>query len=108
MARQYEAMVKAERALRRGEIDRESGGNRHWRQSDPTGNAAISIAMHSKADKIRAIEESVQAAGPGIYTWLLRGVTQGKTFEQLNPPCGRAQFYQARRRFFMELDRRLA
>lgn len=108
IARQYDSMIKAERKLRRGEIDRPEGGNQTWRQPDPTGNAAIGIAMKSNAHKIKAIEESVQAAGPEIYTWLLRNVTRGETYEQLHPPCGRAQFYAAHRRFFAELDARIA
>ena len=107
IAMQYDAMVKAEKALRRGEVDRQGSGNQTWRQSDPTGNAAIGIAMRSNAHRIRAIEEAVTAAGPGIYTWLLRNVTRGETYEKLGPPCGRVQFYAARRRFYMELDTRL-
>ena len=108
IARQYDAMVKAEKALRRGEVDRAEGGNRSWRRPDPTGNAAIGIAMKSNAHRIKAIEEAAQVAAPGLYAWLLRNVTRGETYEKLNPPCGRAQFYAAHRRFFMELDARLA
>ena len=100
-------MVRAEKKLRRGEVDRPQGGNQTWRQPDPTGNAAVGIAMKSNAHKIRAIEESVQAAGPEIYAWLLRCVTRGETWEKLCPPCGRVQFYAARRLFFVELDARL-
>ena len=107
IARQYDAMIRAERKLRRGEVDRQSSGNQTWRQPDPTGNAAIGIAMKSNAHRIKAIEESVQAAGPEIYAWLLRCVTRGETWEKLGPPCGRAQFYRAHRRFFAELDARI-
>lgn len=108
IALQYDEMIKAEKKLRRGEVDRVESGNQTWKRPDPTGNAAINIAIKSNAPKIRAIEESVQAAGPEIYTWLLRHVTRGETYEQLNPPCGRAQFYRAHQRFFMELDRRVS
>ena len=100
-------MRAEERKLRRGEIDRTEQGNGVWRQSDPTGNAAIGVAMKSKAHKIRAIEESARAAGPGIYAPLMKCVTRGETFEELDPPCGRAQFYAARRRFYIELDARI-
>ena len=101
-------MVREEKKLRRGEIDRTGSGNQTWRQPDPTGNAAIGIAMKSNAGRIRAIEEAAQAAGPGIYVYLLRCVTRGGTFEELGPPCGRAQFYTARQRFYVELDARLS
>lgn len=107
IARQYDAMRKEEAKLRRGEIDRKEGVNGGWRQPDPTGNAAIGIALRSNAHKIRAIEEAAKAAGPEIYSWLLRCVTRGETFERLGPPCGRAQFYAARRAFYIELDWRI-
>lgn len=107
IARQYDSMVKAEAKLRNGEIDRKEGGNRAWRQSDPTGNAAVRIAMASKADRIRAIEESAKAAGEGIVRELMLHVTRGIQYDKLNPPCGRAQFYRARRRFYIELDKRV-
>lgn len=107
LARQYDSMRKREAKLRNGEIDRESKGNGVWRQSDPTGNAAIGIAMASMAGKIRAIEESARAAGEGIVRELMLHVTRGIGYEKLNPPCGRAQFYRARRRFYIELDKRV-
>ena len=100
-------MVRAEKKLRRGEVDRQNSGNQTWKQPDPTGNAAICIAMKSQAHKIKAIEEAARAAGPEIYTWLLRCVTRGEVWEKLGPPCGRAQFYAARRRFYAELDARI-
>ena len=107
IARQYDKYVREEKKLRRGEVDKLTGGNQTWKQPDPTGNAAIGIAMKSKADRIRAIEEAAQAAGAEIYAWLIRCVTRGETWEKMRPPCGSAQFYAARRRFFVELDARL-
>ena len=100
-------MRKAEAKLRRGEIDRKEGGNKGWRQPDPTGNAAICIAIKSNAHRIRAIEEAARAAGGELYEPLMRCVTRGETYEKLEPPCGRAQFFAARRLFFIELDARL-
>ena len=107
IARQYDSMRRAEARLRRGEIDRESKGNQGWKQPDPTGNAAIGIAMRSYAQRIKAIEDSAHAAGDEIYPWLMKCVTRGETYEHLGPPCGRAQFYHARRRFYVELDARI-
>ena len=100
-------MRREEAKLRRGEIDRTDAGNKTWRQPDPTGNAAIGIAMKSKADKIRAIEEAARVAAPEFCTQLMRCVTRGETWEKIGPPCGRAQFYAARRVFFVELDTRI-
>lgn len=108
IAMQYDEMLEREAKLRRGEFDRTARGNGGWSKPDPTGNAAIFIASMSKADKIRAIEDSARAAGPGIYLELMRNVTQGTKYEDMPVPCGRAQFYAARRRFFIELDGRIA
>ena len=107
IARQYDWMKREEAKLRRGEVDRPEGGNGTWKQPDPTGNEAITMVVRSYAPRIRAIEESAKAAGQEIYKWLMRNVTRGETFEKLNPPCGSAQFYRARRMFFAELDARL-
>lgn len=111
LARQYDSMKRWEAKLRRGEIDRAEGGNRAWRQSDPTGNAAVGIAVKSKADKIRAIEDAARVATagmPGMYKLLMRNVTKGEEERVLQPCCGHAQFCALRRRFYVELDRRIA
>lgn len=111
LARQYDSMKKYEAKLRRGEVDRQEGGNRAWRASDPTGNAALSLLAKSKAEKIRAIEDSARAAVngmQGMYRPLMRNVTRGEREADIQPPCGHAQFCAARRRFFIELDRRIA
>lgn len=100
-------MRRDEAKLRRGEIDRKEGGNQAWRKPDPTGNAAVGIAVKSNAAKIRAIEESARAAAPGYYEPMLKCVTRGETWEKLGPPCGRAQFYAARRLFYIELHARI-
>lgn len=109
IALQYDQMVAEEKKLRRGEIDRKPGGNRAWRKPDPTGNAAIGIALRSNAHRIRAIEECARIAAPGFAAQLMECVARGVPYERISPtpPCGRAQFYAARRLFFCELDRRI-
>ena len=109
IALQYDTMVEAEKKLRRGEVDRAGKGNAAWKKPDPTGNAAIGIVVRSKAEKIRAIEEAAKVAGPGMYRFIMRNVTKGERYDMMTPkpPCGRGQFYNARRLFFVELDRRL-
>jgi len=54
-----------------------------------------------------AIEEAARRAGVGLEKYLLRNVVDGVPWEELPVPCGRRQFYDARRRFFAELDRLL-
>jgi hypothetical protein len=55
--------------------------------------------------RVLVIEEAARAAREDIFPYLLENVTTGRTFEQTNPPCGRSQFFAARRQYFIELDR---
>lgn len=67
-------------------------------------------ALEHKWHKICAINESVEAVckkDSGMAPYILRAVTKKETYEQINPPCGRNQFYRRRRAFFVELDKRL-
>lgn len=54
-----------------------------------------------------AIEEAARRAGAGLQRCIIRNVTEGVLYEEMPVPCGRRQFYAARRRFFAELDRLL-
>lgn len=58
-----------------------------------------------RAWRVPVIEAAVRAAREDLFPYLLESVTTGRTYEQMNPPCGRVQFYAARRRYFEELDR---
>lgn len=109
IARQYDAMIAAEKRLRNGETDRKGGRSGKWKQTDPTGNAAVDIACRSLAPRIRAIEDSARAAcgEDALWKYIMRCVTRGETWEMMAPPCGRRQFYAMRRRFFIELDARV-
>ena len=109
VALQYDEYVSAERKLRLGEIDRERSGNSGFKPKDPTGNAAIMLATRSVAPRIRAIEESARTAAAcrEMQQHLMRNVTRGESWEIINPPMGRRQFYALRRRFFVELNDRI-
>ena len=111
LARQYDAMKRAEAKLQRGETDRpERGGHTAWKQPDPTGNAAIFIAMRSHAAKIAAIDAAAwEASGhsAAMRDAILKSVTRGIIYERMSVPSGRAQFLRARRQFYVELDRRV-
>ena len=102
IARQYDELHEKAAKLKRGELDRAGrlGG-------DPTGETAIDRTMRDPERKIRAIEEAARSAGADLYPWLMRCVTRGEKHEHMHPPIGRAQFYQLRRLFFLELDKRL-
>lgn len=107
-ARQYGELKQAEAKFRRGEVDRMSAGNGEWNGTpDPTGNAGARLASSPYAWKISAIEQAALAADPSLCSWILRSVTEGVRLEYLGVPCGKNQFYAARRKFFVELDCRV-
>lgn len=51
------------------------------------------------------IEAAAREAGEGLAPYILRNVTDGERYEYLAAPCGINQFYRARQRYFIELDR---
>ena len=66
---------------------------------DPTRKNAERAALLTEECKL--IEETVKEAGGGFYQSLLVNVTnEHMPWEVLLPPCGRRQFYEARRKFF--------
>ncbi|MCI6637372.1 MAG: hypothetical protein MSH32_03610 [Lachnospiraceae bacterium] len=78
---------------------------------DGVENAAIrSSELH---DKIRTVEDTVKAAAPELYPWLLTAVTtEGVTYKYLagmeKPiPCGKDYYYLRRRRFYYMLSHKL-
>ena len=46
------------------------------------------------------IEQTAIEADPNLYTWILKSVTEGIPYENMDVPAGRRQFYEARRYFF--------
>ena len=54
--------------------------------------------------KVAAIERAAMIAAPEYCRELLKNVTGDMSWEVIQPPCGRVQFYAARRRFFAALD----
>ena len=70
--------------------------------SDST--AALAAKVAELEDAIRVIEETAQEAAPGIHNQLLKNVTENIPYEYMPVPCGRRQFYIARRKFFYLLS----
>ena len=62
-------------------------------------------AADRRAWCVSVIEKAARAAQEDIFPYLLENVTTGRTYEQMNPPCGRNLFFEARKRYFVELDR---
>ena len=107
-ARQYDGLKRDERAWRAGEVDRISRGDTVYSgRPDPTAREGERLAASPYAWKIAAIEQAAIAADAALSRHILSNVTRGRTWEELQPPCGRNQFFAARRRFFDELNVRV-
>lgn len=52
---------------------------------------------------LELIEQSAVEADPDIFPYILKNVTEGIPYEYMDVPCGRKQFYEARRVFFILL-----
>lgn len=103
--RQYDQLVARRNAIRAGFNDlRITGMPRGNQTSDPTAQRAVAVDAISGV--ISDIEQSAIAADSEIYQYILSNATRGIPYEHLICPCGRRQFYEARRRFFAILDRK--
>ncbi|MBQ6734863.1 MAG: hypothetical protein IJR00_08145 [Lachnospiraceae bacterium] len=74
----------------------------------PTENLAIKRAQLSK--KIDMIEKIVREVDPFIYKYLLKGVTEGTTYEKLQSSgmtCSRNTYYSRRREFYYKLSQKM-
>lgn len=75
---------------------------------DAVSETAIKRAALSKRRKL--IEDTARAAGQDIYSYLLTGVAEGETYDQLaarGMPCGKDYYYSRRRKFYWLLSQRI-
>ena len=68
---------------------------------NPTEQQGIKNAM-LRAD-IELIEQTAMEADAEIYQYILKNVTEGISYEYLDVPKARKQFYESRRYFFFLL-----
>lgn len=61
-----------------------------------------------KRERAAAVEEAAKAADYALAPFIMRNVTERRRYEEMQVPSGINQFFRARRRFFVELDRRVA
>ena len=75
--------------------------------ADPTAQTAENRLFY--ADRMRMVEDTATATGGELGVYILRGVTEGLSYEHLraltNIPCGKETYYQLYRRFFYLLDK---
>lgn len=81
------------------------------RIGDPTSNTAIHVLQTPRlvriARDVEAIEQAALEADGNLYQWIIKSVTTKQSLDLLAAPCGRRQFFDARRRFFWHLANRL-
>lgn len=109
VCRQYGECKRRLALARAGIVDR-PGRSGAWHRPDPTGNAALALADHPDARRVRMIEGAASAvAEPIVARALLRYVADGVAYDYQHPrpPVGRNQFYILALLFYIELDRRM-
>ena len=108
MCRQYPEHVRKIRRVRAGIVDRPTRKGGGWKRPDPTGNAAVNIAVEVEwmEARVKMIDNCVKLAAPAaIAKAILKNVTEDWSYEYLKPPCGKNQFYDYRHWFYVLLDR---
>ena len=77
-------------------------------KGDPTERCAQSRLFF--AERMEMVEQAAIGADPDLYPYLLRGVTEGLSYDALKMkydiPCCRDVYYAAYRRFFWLLSKR--
>lgn len=58
------------------------------------------------AYKINMVDDAAAEADKFLQKYIIKAVTEGTSFEYLYAPCGRRQFYEARRKFFYILSKK--
>ena len=77
----------------------------------PLGKGGKSDSTAQKAqraivlgEKIKLIEQTAIEAGGDVYSWLLKAVTTGTSWEEISPPCYEKKFRKLRRKFYYLLS----
>lgn len=75
--------------------------------SDTTAKRAIEKAYY--AARIDMVEQAAREADPDLYSYILKGVTEGVSYTylktKLDIPCGRDMYYDRYRKFFWLLNK---
>lgn len=109
MCRQYAQDKAALNAIRGGscpDVENDRSSTRGSTVSDTTASRALRAIESKYARRVNAIEQAAMLADRSICKYIIKSVSLGLSYDRLIPqcPCGRAQFYRARRKFFRELD----
>ena len=100
--KQYESRKEEIDSLRGLSAVVNDGMPRGYKIGDQTANKAIKIEKLQKDNEL--IEQAAVQTDPYVYQFLLKNVTSGISYEYMDVPCGRRQFYEKRRLFFKILS----
>lgn len=77
------------------------------KSSNPTERVGLQKAYY--AERIKMIEETARKASPDLSSYLIRGITEGRSYDFLKVnmgiPCCKDVYYEAYRKFFWLLDK---
>lgn len=99
---QYQDFLKEKQSCYSLDGNPINGMPRGNNKSDPTGSSAEKAYKLGK--NIDLIEQTVIEACGRLYPWMLKFVTEEIAFMDLNPPCGKQEFYDERRKFYFLLS----
>ena len=71
-------------------------------RSDPTPRKAE--RANALGECIELIERTAAEASGDLYPWVMQAVTEGLGFSDIGPPCGKNEFYMAKRKFYYLLS----
>lgn len=76
-------------------------------KSDPVTRLVVQISILD--DKIRAVERCAECTDDVLYSYILRGVTEGLSYDCLRTkygiPCCKNEYYKLYHKFFWLLDK---
>lgn len=74
--------------------------------SDPVANRVLMKMFYS--ERIKLIEKTAIETDPYLYSYIIKGVTEGKSYTYLKTvlgmPCGKDMYYNRYRKFFWLLN----
>lgn len=77
------------------------------RQYDKKKNMNLNTAEGRRAKvDVMLMETTAKEVSDELSEYILKSVSKGLAWEQLNCPCGRRQFYNLRREFYKKLSER--
>lgn len=68
--------------------------------------AETAIAEIKLKKDIEVMEEACREGAGNLGKWILKSLAEGGTYERSGAPCGRRQFYEAKKRVLILIDKK--